>query len=163
MRLKLIGVISLVLLAAGPAFADVFDIFPVDSIGSTTPKTEFEINQVPFIYLHLPHTGLNVANAFWNSPSGPSYFTNGGPQTGQEYWFSLNNAIDASSNPVTWLSVRETGNWNVGGSYLYTSNFEFGGGQTSFTVTPEPATAMLFFTGGLALFGGLIREKRQAV
>ena len=68
MRMKIVGV----------AFADhdgLFSIYPVPSSGSVTPQTVFQINDTPFIYLHLPFSGFNAVAAFWESPSGSSFLT----------------------------------------------------------------------------------------
>ena len=162
-RKLLVG--SLVLLGAlgfsGVASADhdgLFHIYPVASSGSVTPQTVFQINDTPFIYLHLPFSGFNAVAAFWESPSGPSFLT-ADFSSATEYWFSPDDGTDAAHNPVSWNSVKEPGHWDVRSGYAYLDG-TVGGGSTGFTVTPEPLAALLFPFGGLVL-AGLTRRRNQ--
>ncbi len=139
---------GLVFGASAAAHADSFSVDPVDADGSTTIRTIFGFDETPFIHLHLPDVGLNFSSSFWNSPTGTSYFTSHGPNTDQDVWFSLSN----------WTTARELGEWGVTAGFL-SAQGSSGSGQTSFTVTPEPMSSVLFVVGVLTLAATTRRKK----
>ena len=153
------GVLSMVLSATNAAATHdaIFQIYPTPASGDLTEQTTFAFDDTPFIYLHLPSPGFNAALAFWESPSSPQFFTSGF-STATQYWFSLDSGFDSSLNPTSWAGAREAGLWDVSGNYVY-ANGDTGGGSTSFTVTPEPASLALMLTGWLVLVGSASRKK----
>ena len=160
-RLLLSAVVACgVLSSAALAVADTFAVYPVDSNGSTTERHTFGFDETPFIYIRLPRPGVNITAAFWQDPATNIFLTSDGISSATEYWHSLDNGVDSGNNPVTWHDVRKQGTWNVGAGYLYASDFSVDSKATSFTVTPEPASAALFIFGGLTLAAAARRKKR---
>lgn len=123
------------------ASADFLHIYMTDAEGSYTPKTFFEWDETPWLYLHLPGSGLNYTSAFWEDPYSNTYLTDDFGFA-QEYWFSLDN----------WSDVRELGQWEINAWYLYAGGGS-GEGRANFTV-PEPMTLTLFVMGGGAILAG---------
>ena len=146
---------------AAPAFADTFFIRPTDAPPSITEKTSFDLDETPYIYVHLPKPGAHVVIGFWQSPGGSFFVTQTPPfSTELNHWFSLNDAVDSSSHHA----INQAGKWNVGATFAYSDpSFARGGGETSFTVTPEPVSSALFLTGGLALIAGHRRRKKSEI
>ena len=137
--------------AVAPVGAAIFDLFPVEADGSTTEQTVYDFNETPFVYFRLPFSGQNFVSSFWENPDGVFSFTSNGPETTDEVWLSLNN----------WPAVRKVGTWDVGASALYTSGVVVTD-STSFNVTPEPTSALLFLTGGLAIAASARRRNTRA-
>jgi hypothetical protein len=160
--LGLAALAAMLFLANPLAFADhdgAFTVYPVGSDGSTTERHTFGFDETPFIYIHLPQTGLNAVAAFWQDPDTEIYLTGNAPSFATEYWHSLDSGVDENGDPVAWNDVRKYGTWNVGTGYLYADDFSFDGKDTSFTVTPEPATSAMFVVGALALAAATSRRK----
>ena len=159
----LMVVLFLALVTVNCAYADFTNIFMTDSNGSTTPKSTFTLDETPWLYLELPHSGFNVGVSFWTSPSSDPFFVQG-LSTGSQYWLSLDSGLDDDNNPISWDSVKQLGLWNINAGYLYPlsdrRNPESGVGTASFNVTavPEPVASVLFITGGTML---LVRRLRK--
>ncbi|MBI5665932.1 MAG: hypothetical protein HZC49_12730 [Nitrospirae bacterium] len=144
-------------LCAGRVHAGFDAFYMVDASGSTAPKTTFDWNDTPWIYVKLPTSGFYFEVNWMNSPTGDNYGLSI-MSSSQELWISAesgyggNKFINAgTSAEVTWLNdMREEGDWNVMGSYLY-ANGASGSGSTTFTVTPEPISFILFLAGGAVL------------
>ena len=159
----LMVVLFLALVTVNCAYADFTNIFMTDSDGSTTPKSTFTLDETPWLYLELPHSGFNVALSFWTSPGTDEFFVEG-LSAGSQYWLSLDSGLDDDDNPISWDSVKQLGLWNVDAGYLYQSgNPEAGVGTTSFNVTavPEPISTVLFLTGGTILAIRRMRKKGE--
>jgi len=173
LRLKLISLLGVLLLScftvclpkasAESSPSSLFEKFyMVVASGSTdaVKNNEFSLGQVPYLYIKASSADLNWYSnliSTWTSssytpyyiefPAGDYLYT-----TGQEAWI----AFDAEY----WEDIVETGDWNVTASisgYNGTTAFKV---TSSPTVTPEPISAVLFLTGGAALF---LRRRRGTV
>jgi len=128
------------------ALAD-FNIYMADEEGSSTQQTIFEWDEKPWLHIELPYPDkYNVAVSWWVSPTGDLYYTST-LNNADFLWISLDSGFDTTSNPVNWFDVREVGDWTVSASYHYASG-AVGSDSTSFTVTPEPVSSVLFVVGG---------------
>lgn len=143
---------SMVVLVNSP-FADFEQIYMTDADGSTTSKTIFDWDETPWLYLRLPQSGLNVTGALWQDPDSRYYFTYSGRDTAQDIWLTLHN----------WNDVKKLDLWNVKAVYLYPHNpsDRIGWGSTSFTVTPEPISFILFLVGGATLAARRYYKRRR--
>lgn len=113
-------------------------IYMTDSYG-TTPKTIFDWNEIPWLYIRLPEDGFNVTLAFWESHD--LTVNNSYAGYAQEIWLTLGED--------KWYDIRTLGEWEI--QARYTQSPYVGSGSTSFTVTPEPLSSVLFVTGGATL------------
>lgn len=140
-------------------FAGFDKIYMTDAYGSYTEKTSFNWNETPWLYVKLPLQKLNATSAFWEGPLGSYYFTNS-MGFGQKRWFSLDSGIDSNGNPVAWGDVKKLGAWNINAGYFYAGGGS-GEGTTSFTVTPEPVSSILFIAGGAVLAGRRYLKRKK--
>lgn len=137
---------------ANSVFADFDAIYMTDSSGSFISQTIFDWGDTPWLYLKLPESGLNVTQSNWKDPDSNYYFIGSDPGTEQEIWLSLND----------WDSIKRTGLWEAEAVYSYASG-SFSSGSTSFTVSPEPISSILFVTGGATLAVRHYRKKKKKV
>ena len=174
LRLKLISLLGVLLLScftvclpkasAESSSSSLFEKFyMVAASGSTATVTnnEFSTTQVPWLYIKSSDTTINWNSlvSTWIKPSGKTYtideyYGDTINISGQEVWITLNSTY-----------LNEEGVWNL--TAYYTANdVIIYSGDTSFTltssptVTPEPISAVLFLTGGAALF---LRKRRGTV
>jgi len=145
MFMKIIAVLVLfcVPLLAHDATAQAFDVmYMTASSGSHTQKTSFGWDETPWLYVNLPASGgANVTTSSWFDSDSVQYDTFISGDT-DEWWISLSN----------WNTVKKMGQWDVNTNYtLAVYPPASGSGSTSFTVTPEPASMVLFVTGGAVL------------
>ncbi|MBN2097949.1 MAG: PEP-CTERM sorting domain-containing protein [Candidatus Omnitrophica bacterium] len=137
----------------GQAFAiDTFYIHTTDGDQHTDTVDTFGWNETPWLRIHLPREFLNATASWWQSPSSSYFFTGTGPGTAPDLWLSLDSGQSASGDPVNWASVRALGLWTINAAGYFADN-DIYSGVTSFTVTPEPVSGLLFLLGGLALVG----------
>lgn len=137
---SLIIFLFMAVLFTNNAFASFDQIFMTSQNGSTDIRTTYDLNETPWLYLKLPESSLNFTGAWWNDPDNNAHFVSQGPTTDQEIWLSL----------LDWSTVKEAGQWNVNAFYS-AANGAYGTGSTSFTVTPEPLSSLLFIVGGATL------------
>ena len=125
------------------------DVFSVDNNGSNIGKNDFGWDETPWLYFQLPAEDIYGIAAFWKSSSNKHYMTS---NTGleQEGWFSMDDSLAKGSIAKDWNDARETGVWNVNVTYMMfsESGFSTKTEATSFTVTPEPVSSILFLAGG---------------
>jgi len=136
----------------GSAFASApsFSIYSTDADGSYADVDEFGWDVVPWIRMYLPEAGWSVTGSFWKTPSETYYFAETS-STEQNRWMSGNDLTDQKGNSVSWTDIQEVGTWNVNATYLNASTGATGPASASFTVTPEPISAILFGLGGLSI------------
>jgi hypothetical protein len=100
----------LVCINSGISFASPFDaLYTVDAEYSTDEKTEFTLDETPWLYIDLPDGfGINVTLSWWKAPgqsgcTSSSCFTGSGSTTDEEIWLSLSD----------WNSIKEIGKWTI--------------------------------------------------
>ena len=139
------AILLITLFMSGNQFAEGFSVISVNGNTSTESMDEFSLNDTPWLYISIPEVeDVHGTTALWKSEQN-SYFFTSYMGADNNIYFSLDN----------WDSIKTPGEWNVGvtsmqfieGSYQMTSN------STSFTVTPEPMSYVLFLVGGGALAG----------
>ena len=160
MKKKMAVVLFVFLITAihgGLAFGANFDaIYTVATSGDTTAKDTFDIDgPAPYLYLRIPSTGIIFTNnetvSFWFPPGETTtnidYGT--GPVTATEVWHPF---------PENWAANATPGLWTVEAQWTYQvvppegfENLAQGSGSTTFTVTPEPVSSILFLVGGAGL------------
>ncbi len=143
---------------SGNAHAGTFEKFyTVNSYGSYAEQNTFNTAETPYLYVKLADAGINYKSAFWNSPYGQSYLTGDDRinlSSAQEAWFSIDS----------WHDQTRIGKWVVNGNYLYAGGaLNVGAGTYNFSVTPEPASLVLFLVGGLALAAVVYSRKKSSL
>ena len=137
--------------------ASIEKFYTVNSYGSYAEQNTFQTGETPYLYMKLSDPGLNFKSVFWNTPFGESYMTaddrnNLTPVT--ETWFSL----------YGWADISKIGKWSLRGNYYYEgSPLRVNAASYNFSVTPEPASIVLFLTGGLALAAAFFRRKNSSL
>ena len=144
---------------AGSAFAKVSitDLYTVGSSGDTTLQDTFTWNEIPWLYFAVSGSNMNgtyTAESWWNDPGSPptQYDVSGTYGKGTtQVWLSL----------ADWNSAKKMGLWTVDAKYSKSkSNSDTA--NTSFTVTPEPISSILFLTGGATLGFRRFWKKRMS-
>ena len=141
---------------------------PADPFANPVFQDIFGWDETPYLYLETPQR--NIQNHFFdNAFVSTKWFFN------SQEKFSSTGFGDMNQNeffytPPDWTSIRQLGLWTIESSYELRPQFTpgeltaFGEGSTQFTVsaptvTPEPATMVLFGLGGAAL--ALARKRRH--
>ncbi len=149
------GFVFLFVLSAGSvAEASYFEeIYMTNMDGGTTPVDVFDWHEQPWLFVRVPESDpsdqLRVDWSWWHSPDS-----------------DITQSFDTTTDTVAWLtlddwdSAKRAGDWQVNAAYFYTGG-ERGGGSTSFTVTPEPVSSVLFLLGGLSLFGFEYKKRKK--
>lgn len=165
-RIAMIAAALMLSTLTGRASAAFFDEFKM--VGSNTSKvlqSSFNLAETPYLYYKLsPNTVGSKVFSFWLSPlSNTSLATE---------ITSIAPDIDAPFDPVSqgWVSLanwgsipdsEKIGNWNITG-YLKTGSIYADCVTTSFTVTPEPMSMILYGIGGLPIAATLFRRRKIA-
>lgn len=123
---------------------------------SRTLKSSFGLDETPYLYLKLPAdqnlgylSGYHLTGSTWTGPSE----------------FPLPSGMELSSSRELWISlpywdlVKEEGTWNVDAAFFYMGGMK-GKGSTSFAVSPEPVSTVLFLAGG-GIFAVALRRKKK--
>ena len=121
----------------------------VNSYGSIIGQDEFGFNETHWLYMKMSKPGQVTTESSWNLDVVVWNTTTTGPN--EERWITLS---DWNSNKV--------GAWDVTSTYLY-PNGNTGSDTTSFTVSPEPISMILFLFGGMSLAASLYRKKKKAL
>lgn len=136
----------------GNAFANGSYAEMVEDTGSFVAQNSFGWNETPWLHLHISEQDASwyVSGTFWQGPNSEYFFT-GSNGVSEDIWLSLDSGLDSSNNPVSWDTVKQLGDWTVDGTYVVVPNFRTGNYSTSYTVTPEPISCVLFLLGGGSL------------
>lgn len=147
----LVSAVLFFMIFAGQACAGNFDqLYTTDGYESTTLKTIFGWNDLPWLYAALSAASgspLTVTSS-WKSPGGTTYSA-GNTLSDGKMWLYLED----------WNSVKTAGLWNIDATYSYGGGS--GIGSTTFTVTPEPVSVALFLFGGAVLAAGYRKKKTK--
>jgi len=123
---------------------------------SRVEKSLFGLNETPYLYLNLPD---NTSSGFLND-----FHLTGSVWTGP-IDFPLPSGLEFSNSEELWLTlpywdlVKEPGHWDVDAAFFYVDGMK-GKGSTSFSVSPEPVSTVLFLAGGGILAVALRRKKK---
>lgn len=144
------------------AFADLsyINAYTVNEIGSEVPKTVFNYDEKPWLFLQIPHVMFDwkVSVSTWSWDGMASYTLNPGDDVvfdgGEKIWMAFSDQ--------RWNDFKEEGEWVVSPVSILFEGFTptFVTGTTTCTVTPEPVSCALFLLGGGALFTFGKRRKR---
>ncbi len=131
------------------------EIYMTNASGSYERVEVFDWNETPWLYLRTPDVrkgNSTFINYFsWYDPdSNLVYKDKADPNRSNERWFRIDD----------WDSVKKVGTWDVDASYFNPGSIK-GSGSTSFTVTPEPVSSVLFLLGGLSLFGFEYKKRKK--
>ena len=153
---KTVVVLSAVLFTlifSGNVFAAFDNIYTTGTYGGTDIKTTFGWDEKPWLYLKLPTSAdsTNIIGSAWTSPSGVISSV-GDTLSGRTIWLGFD----------TWNSIRTAGLWNVTANYSGYLGGPSGSGTTTFTVTPEPVSMILFLFGGAALAAAYRKKKAKS-
>jgi hypothetical protein len=147
--------------AAAQAYNDASD--PIDGNRDNAVQQTYDYTtETPYLYVHLTSAATEIYA--WLSPTSASFSDIPTELTqvassGLSRWFSLTN----------WSTVKEMGQWTVTGSQFggtVTDNLASCQGScaaTSFVVTPEPMSMILFGMGGLPIAAHLLRRRKVTV
>lgn len=139
-----------------PTFEKFYMISQEDGEASNTSATQvssYDISKTPYLYVRLSSAADVSLFSFWgNSGDMHATFTSN-PSTGSQQDFFL--------TPADWSTVKSTGNWDVFGQYI-TQQGEIcpDCAYTSFVVTPEPMSMVLYGMGGLPLALRFVRRRK---
>jgi hypothetical protein len=101
---------------------------------SGNPKSEFGIEETPYIHLSLPRDGSAFLASWWLSPGIVSHFDGGRVSAQRELIISVSG----------WSDIVETGRWNINALYFFPNNGDTGSGTVFFDVVPEISTIISF-------------------
>jgi len=160
--LAAIGFIS-VAVFVNNTFANVnySQMFTVGSSGSTKPKASFSPNEKPTLYLKLPDTTYDFSftetDWDWLGDEGNSHSPAPVSQAGSDIWVSFSDE--------QWTQFNREGEWHIDSISTLFDNGNFTSmvtGSTTYTVTPEPVSTVLFLSGfGAFALAGSKRRKRR--
>ncbi|NTV30088.1 MAG: hypothetical protein HGA80_08425 [Candidatus Omnitrophica bacterium] len=140
-----------------PTFDKFYMVSQADALAlntSAAEKTSYDLSETPYLYVHLSSAmDVNLMTFWGNFDDGhnTATFT---PSTGSGQDFFL--------TPTDWTTQKSLGNWDVFGSYKTQQNIPCDTcGTTSFVVTPEPMSMVLYGMGGLPLAAHFLRRRKQ--
>ncbi|MBI5100002.1 MAG: thrombospondin type 3 repeat-containing protein [Nitrospirae bacterium] len=119
-------------------------LYTVGSYGSTIPKTTFNWNETPYLYIKLPSSNnLQYFEINWLSSPGNINYGLVIQDNVRELWISAEDGyngikfqIEGTGTQVNWFGasgMREAGIWGVSASYFYEDG-TFDAGSTGFTI-----------------------------
>lgn len=134
--------------------------YMTDSAGSTVQKDIFDWNEEPYVFIQFDREDLNPNAPLtiwwaWYYEDEPFMTFEWESITGfQEDPVNIWNSLD------NWDNYKKQGEWSV---YVGWQNTGSGWGtdKTTFTVTPEPISSILFLTGGATLAARHYWKKRN--
>jgi len=138
---------------------DSFYIHMTDGDGHTGTVGEFGWDALPWLRIHIPETGWSVTGSFWETPE-DEYFFSGTSSSDLDRWVSGDDLVNQAQNSVAWLNIRKVGEWYINATYLNAPSGASNFASTSFTVTPEPVSSVLFLVGGASLAAFRYRKKQ---
>lgn len=161
--------ILLMLVAVGAvqtASGGVFEeVYMVRGDMDKTQTSEFELSQIPWLYVKLYQAEEYCMKVSWWYGLDPIRDVCG---NSREKWVSLEEGYDPTNNNkwTTWDEISQNGTWSVRSEYRGTSGrtgnktITFEVVPDSVPVVPEP-TSLVLFTSGLAFFA--LRSWRKSV
>lgn len=132
---------------AGSAFAKVSitNLYTVGSSGDSTLQDTFTLYETPWLYFEVS------GGSKWNTYASESWWFD--PGSTQQGYVTIDYAGDVTQiwhSLSNWDSVKSMGLWTVDAEYSEGS-WNSDTASTTFTVTPEPISSILFLTGGATL------------
>jgi hypothetical protein len=137
---------------------------------STIPKVEFQWNEPPYSYLFIDKMKFDFSpseiNIKW------TWLYNNKKEYIERYFYlPWEEFLDNDGNfqiwesPILWSDIKELGEWEVKVSWKVKKDEGWTGSHnrtTSFLVTLEPISSILFITGGATLvLRSYWKKKRQ--
>ena len=156
-------VVSVVCFSVNAAFA-AFEVYTTDDCTSPYDKVDtFDINGTsPSLYMTSLDPNWQFQLTLWYPPDlgNLDYYTprfNTGTSTTWCDSFDNINFFDTSDTAHSWNDIKTLGEWKIGATY-YSGGAKCGCDDTTFTMTPEPATSALFLIGGTGI--ALMRRRK---
>jgi hypothetical protein len=144
--------------SAGDSFLDPYLSFhTVAASGLTEATTTFDLSEKPWLY-------INRDSEFYVTESDSIKWYSVSHPNGVSIEVELDNIVWNGDHTVAWVAFEDScwydtlknkeGEWTI----ISKIGDDTNSAETSFTVTPEPVSSVLFLTGGAALF--LRRRKK---
>jgi hypothetical protein len=160
--------VALTVLFVNQAFAQSFSTAKRNSDQSWTDTSTFNHTEKP--WLHFSYKGFfnkDITLASWNYPApGSSYYMDNFLVDNAEYLKFVDDSGETNLylafDDATWSNIIKPGEWDISAaSILVNKQNEWGWpayqayykNNLKFTVTPEPASCLLFLLGGGAVVG----------
>ncbi|MBI5416615.1 hypothetical protein HZA55_01500 [Candidatus Poribacteria bacterium] len=148
-----------------------FEIKTVDNYGSYNIKTTFGWNETPYLYIKLPSSGSYTLLSFIGQ--GNLGFSSNDEQyvnfsyryfKNPEVWFSIDEEFASMYwDDMSWKDGKKTGWWYVESEYSKINGSSSGNAYTSYNVTPEPVSSILFLIGGVALGARQYKKRKKMI
>lgn len=143
---------------AGSAFAAVTitELYTVGASGDSTLQDTFTLDETPWLYFEVS------GGSKWDTYTAESWWFD--PGSTQQGYVTIDYAGDVTyiwQSLSNWDSVKSAGLWTVDAKYSK-SKWNSDTANTSFTVTPEPISSILFLTGGATLGFRRFWKKRMS-
>ena len=157
-------VVSVVCFSVNAAFAaGSFEVFTTTDCVNHPHVDEFDINGTsPYLYLNFPSSSWAFELTVWYAPvvaTLPDYYTALFNTGASDTWCASFDNItfyDASHTAFNWSNIKSLGEWKIGACYNDGTHCVCD--DTTFTMTPEPATSALFLIGGTGI--ALMRRRK---
>jgi len=159
---------ALSVLFVNQAFAQTFSTAKQNSDGSWTETSSFSHTEKPWLHLSVADFfNKDITLASWNYPApGSSYYMDNFLVDNAEYLKYTNDGgsdLYLAFDDATWSSIVKTGEWDISAASILVSKQEnqwewpayqaYSTKNLKFTVSPEPASCLLFLLGGGAVVG----------